>query len=36
MVEDAVMNDWGIFLVGCFATMLCVIATVILVSAVED
>jgi hypothetical protein len=34
------MNDWIIFLVGCFATLLCVVATVILVYAaatdVED
>jgi len=29
------MNEWIIFLVGCFATLLCVVATVILVYAVE-
>jgi len=29
------MNEWIIFLVGCFATFLCVVATVILVYAVE-
>jgi hypothetical protein len=29
------MTEWIIFLVGCFATLLCVIATVILVFAVE-
>jgi hypothetical protein len=34
-VEAGVMNDWIIFLVGCFATLLCGIATVVLVYAVE-
>jgi hypothetical protein len=29
------MNDWIIFLVGCFATLLCLVATVVLVYAVE-
>jgi hypothetical protein len=29
------MTDWIIFLVGCFATLLCVVATAILVYAVE-
>jgi hypothetical protein len=29
------MNDWGIFLVGCFATLLCVVATAILLYAIE-
>ena len=29
------MTDWIIFLVGCFATLLSVVATVILVYAVE-
>ena len=29
------MADWIIFLVGCFATLLCVVATVILLYAVE-
>jgi len=29
------MTDWIIFLVGCFATLLCLVATVILVYAIE-
>jgi hypothetical protein len=29
------MNDWLIFLVGCFATLLCAIATGILLYAIE-
>jgi hypothetical protein len=29
------MTDWVVFLVGCFATLLCVVATAILVYAVE-
>jgi hypothetical protein len=29
------MTDWIVFLVGCFATLLCVVAAVILVYAVE-
>jgi hypothetical protein len=29
------MNDSIIFLVGCFATLLCMVATVILLYAVE-
>lgn len=29
------MNDWIIFLVGCFATLLCLVAAVVLVYAVE-
>jgi hypothetical protein len=29
------MNDWIIFLVGCFATVLCIVAAAILVYAVE-
>lgn len=29
------MTDGIVFLVGCFATLLCVVATVILVYAVE-
>jgi hypothetical protein len=29
------MTDWIVFLVGCFATVLCVVATMILVYAVE-
>ena len=29
------MNDWIIFLVGCFATLLCVVATAILLYAIE-
>ena len=29
------MNDWIIFLVGCFATVLCIVATAILVYAIE-
>lgn len=29
------MNDWIIFLVGSFATLLCLVATVVLVYAVE-
>ena len=29
------MNDWIIFLVGGFATLLCVVATAILLYAVE-
>lgn len=29
------MNDWIIFLVGSFATLLCVVATSILLYAIE-
>jgi hypothetical protein len=29
------MTDWIIFLVGCFATLLCLVATVVLVYAAE-
>jgi len=29
------MNDWVIFLFGCFATLLCAIATGILLYAIE-
>ena len=29
------MNEWIIFLVGCFATLLCVVAVTILLYAVE-
>ena len=29
------MNDWIIFLVGCIATLLCVVATAILLYAIE-
>lgn len=29
------MADWIVFLIGCFAILLCVVATVILVYAVE-
>jgi hypothetical protein len=29
------MTDWIVFLVGCFATVICVVATMILVYAVE-
>jgi hypothetical protein len=29
------MTDWIVFIVGCVATLLCMIATVILVYAVE-
>mgnify|MGYP006908206824 CR=1 FL=1 len=29
------MSDWIVFLVGCFATLLCVVATSILLYAVE-
>jgi hypothetical protein len=35
MVEDGVMNDWIIFLVGSFATLLCGVATIILIYAIE-
>lgn len=29
------MNDWIIFLVGCYATLLCAVATAILLYAVK-
>jgi hypothetical protein len=29
------MTDWIVVLVGCFATVICVVATMILVYAVE-
>jgi hypothetical protein len=30
------MNDWIIFAVGCYATVLCLIATAVLVYAVNS
>jgi hypothetical protein len=35
MAEDDVMNDLGIFLMGCFAFLLCAIAGAILLYAIE-
>jgi demethoxyubiquinone hydroxylase (CLK1/Coq7/Cat5 family) len=35
MAEDNVMTDWIVFLVGCFATLLSVVAAAIMVYAVE-
>jgi hypothetical protein len=29
------MTDWIVFLVGCVATLICVVATVIQVNAIE-